>query len=544
MKKIISAMLATTFIVAGISAQNQGWDIGGIILDPNAITAMDLFNWSQTTNGISTARATAMGGALTSLGGDAASMSVNPAGLGMYRQNDITITPAVGIAKSSTGDTSAYQSNKSGNFSIGNFGIVLKAYEGTGTVMAVNLGFGYSRLADLNYHTSYARVGNASSISGVFARQLTNGGYVSSNLSSGQNSRFSWWDVAPEDWGAVLGYKCGLVDDPNGYWQPDMYGNNPSVDQYVTMLSKGAIGEYDLSMGMNIANKLYFGFSLGLQNLRQRREIYYSEEYFYESAADEPAGMMLEGFNYGQTSIASGTGVNFKVGLTYRPTSALRIGAAFHSPTWYSVDFRYGGSMVSRVLDNAAGSYVNPDPDAYTETWLDAGRDSWNFRTPARLLLGASYTFGKMAILSVDYERAWYGNIRTQDTPVGHGAFNGFFKDYFKGSNSLRAGVEIKPVSLMAVRAGYGYSGSMLKDNATIFSSPVNYETQYVAGGLGFVLSNYFYLDLAYRYTMQKYTTAKLFYAVDQVGSADDYSGDFKTDIARHHIILTLGFRF
>ena len=541
MKKIFSTLLATTMFVAGLSAQS--WDIGGVLMDPNAVTAMDMFNWSHLTDGVSSARATAMGGAMTSLGGDVASMAINPAGLGMYRQNDVSITPNVSIARSGTGDVSPYGSNSASKFSLSNFGVVLKAYEGTGSVVAVNIGFGYSRLADLNYHTSYVRYDNSSSIAGVFARQLANTRYTSADLSAGQNPRFSWWDIDPACWGATLGYKCGLVNDPSGVWQPDMYGSNPSVDQYVTAISRGAIGEYDLSMGMNISNKLYLGWSLGIQSLSQRRDTHYSEEYFY-AQGDEPAGDMLEGFNYTQSSSVSGTGVNFKIGLTYRPISALRLGVAFHTPTWYNVDFRYWGGMVSRVFDNYAQQYISPDPEASTETWIDSGRDSWNFRTPARLLLGASYTFGSSAIVSVDYERAWYGNIHTQSTPVGDGAFNGFFKENFKGSNTLRAGVEVKPISFMAVRAGYGFSGSMLKDKNTIFSSPVNYQTQYVSCGLGFVLSNYFYLDLAYRYAMQKYTTSKLFYAVDQVGTADDYSGDFKTDIAQHNILLTLGFRF
>lgn len=541
MKKIISTMLAVTMCITGISAQS--WDIGGLLLEPNAITAMDLFNWSHLTDGVSTARATAMGGALTSLGGDAASMAINPAGLGMYRQNDITITPALSVSRSHTGDTSPYDRNGRTDFSIGNFGVVLKAYEGTGGVVAVNFGFGYSRLADLNYHTSYARLDNASSISGVFARQLTNGGYSSDYLNANSNPQFSWWNIYPNYWGAVLGYKCGLVDDPYGSWQPDMYGRNPSVDQYVSSESRGAIGEYDLSMGMNIANKLYWGITLGIQSLHQSRDLYYTEEYFYYSG-DEPAGYMLEGFNYRQSSVASGAGVNIKLGVTYRPTESLRLGVAFHTPTWYTVDYKYSGAMVSRIFDNSTDRYVTPDADAYTDTWVDAERNSWNFRTPARLMFGASYTLGKTAILSVDYERAWYGNIHTGSTPVGEGAYNGFFKEQFKGSNTVRAGVEIKPVSFVAVRAGYGYSGSMLKDEKTIFSSPVNYKTQYVSCGLGFVLSNYFYMDLAYRYAKQYYTDYKLFYAVDTIGTADDFSGDFRTDIARHNILLTLGFRF
>ena len=521
------------------SVPAQNWDVGGMIIDPNGVTSMDLLNWSQITDGVSSARATAMGGALTSLGGDVASMGINPAGLGMYRQNDISLTPTLSVSKSSTADTSPYGKGSMTNFSIANFGVVLKAYEGTGNVVAVNVGFGYSRLADLNYRTSYTRYDNfRSSISGVFARQLSDSGLSSPDI---YGSNFDWYRVDPTYWGAALGFKCGLIDDSSGDWAPDMYGVDPYVDQHVTTESKGSIGEYDLSLGMNIANKLYWGMTLGIQNLHQRRDVYYGEEYSYlESDAPGIFGNELYYFNYDQTAIASGTGVNVKIGLTYRPTSALRLGVAFHSPTWYSLDYKYQGAMQSVYREG------NAEPQTkyvQTDAWIDSGRNSWNFRTPARLMFGASYTFGTKAVVSVDYERAWYGNIHTQSTPVGQGAFNGFFKEYFKGSNSIRAGVELKPVSFMSLRAGYGYSGSMLKDKETIFSSPVNYETQHVSCGLGFVLSNYFYMDLAYRCTMQKYTDYKLFYAVNDSGEYD-YSGDFRTDISRHNILLTLGFRF
>lgn len=42
----------------------------------------------------------AMAGAFTSLGADLSSMSINPAGLGMYRHGDISITPMMSFARS------------------------------------------------------------------------------------------------------------------------------------------------------------------------------------------------------------------------------------------------------------------------------------------------------------------------------------------------------------------------------------------------------------------------------------------------------------
>jgi len=552
MGKKIAILLSILVCIGSVEAQHR-WDTGGMIIDPNGITAMDMFNYSSVSHTSGTARATAMGGALTSLGGDISSISINPAGLGMYRRNDVMITPMVGVAKSSTADTSPYGKNTSTRFAMSNFGIVLKAYEGTGKVVAVNVAFGYNRLADFNYRTSFSRADNASSIAGVFARQLSNSGLTSNDFYDSQD-RFDWWRIDPTYWGAALGYKCGLVDDKSGTssWAPDMYGTAPSVGQYASLESKGSTGEYAFAAGMNIDNKLYIGLTLGIQSLYNRRDIYYGEEYSY-AAGDAPAGREVQWFNYNQTSIVNGTGVNIKFGLTYRPISALRIGVAVHTPTWYTLDYKYQGAMRSRVIDNATGQYVTPDPEGITETWRDAGRESWNFRTPARLMVGASYTFGTFAIVSVDYERSWYNGIRSQSTPVGRGVYDEFFRTNFKGANTVRVGGEIKPLRFMAVRAGYSYNGSMLKDKDTIFSSPVVYSSQYVSAGLGFTLSPYIYLDLAYQYASQKTTTAKLFYAVDTAGEADgsggtiyydDYSGDYKTKYNRHNIVLTLGFHF
>ena len=157
MKK--SGILVLMFLAGVGTVSAQRYDIGGSVIDMNGITALDMFNYSQTSHNFGTARSMAMGGALTSLGGDMASMSINPAGLGMYRTNEITLTPMVGVARAST-DASPYESNTSTRFSMANFGFIFKAYEGMGKVLAVNIGFGYNRLADFNYNTSFYRGGN------------------------------------------------------------------------------------------------------------------------------------------------------------------------------------------------------------------------------------------------------------------------------------------------------------------------------------------------------------------------------------------------
>lgn len=71
-------------------------------MDRDIVTPSDLFELSQTTFSLGTARSMAMAGAFTSLGADLTSMAINPAGLGMYRRNEISITPLMSFARAET----------------------------------------------------------------------------------------------------------------------------------------------------------------------------------------------------------------------------------------------------------------------------------------------------------------------------------------------------------------------------------------------------------------------------------------------------------
>ena len=72
MKKVINMVVLAFMTVASISAQT--------IYDGAKFTQKDL-------NG--TARFVGMGGAMGALGGDISTMGTNPAGIGIYRSNDI-----------------------------------------------------------------------------------------------------------------------------------------------------------------------------------------------------------------------------------------------------------------------------------------------------------------------------------------------------------------------------------------------------------------------------------------------------------------------
>ena len=136
-------------------------------------------------------------------------------------------------------------------------------------------------------------------------------------------------------------------------------------------------------------------------------------------------------------------------------------------------------------------------------------------------MFGASYTFGERGVISVDYERDWYNGIRIKDNPSGLDSqswYNDSFRQNFKASNIVRVGAEFKPLPVLSLRAGFGYSGSMVRDDEFPPASPVIKQTTYYGAGVGFVLSRGVLLDLAYQYVSSKLSDYYLFYAEDKVG--------------------------
>lgn len=547
MRKIISLLCSLLLICGTAKAQ---YDSGGLIIDPSTITAFDMFNSAHTQFNTITARSAAMAGAMTSLGADASSLSINPAGVGMYRTNELTFTPMMSFTRAKN-NAQPFEGNSKNRFAVGNFGVVVKLRESSTGVTAINMGLSYNRLADYNYKYSFSNAGAAgnASIADVYAGQLAASGITSAQLKQSYDNfgNFRWSHYDPTYWGAILGYKTGLVGDTSGAWGRDMVVPNAAVDSFTTVESKGRADEWVWSLGINFNSKFYLGMSLGASTISQQKYIYYGEGYRYSNNPQQ--NYCMDYFNYDQVSSMKGTGINFKIGAIYRPLENLRIGVAFHTPTYYNVTYKYQGGMTSQVkaINNVDGytvnsqGYIDPPFSEQTEVLIDDGDYSWRFTTPTRLMVGASYTVAKQLILSVDYERDWYNTMRMKNSPYGP-LYKGFIKDEFKGSNTLRAGAEWRFIPQMAIRLGYGLWSGALDDNDKVYSSPVIYRTEYMSTGLGIALSKHFTIDLAYMYCKNNLTPYKTFYGYN--ANVDIASPTFRTSISRHNAMMTLTVKF
>ncbi len=538
----------------------------GILMNRDLMSVAEMGQFSQSSFQFGTARSMAMAGAMTSLGGDATSMMINPAGLGMYRSGDVTFTPLVTVQNSDTkGGVSNYRKDGDNTFMLSNFSVVFNAYEsGTSPLVSLNIGLGYNKISNLNYSYSFMSSNNSSSIANLFSRQLTGSGVSLNELYGNDNP--NWNQLSTNLWGAAIGYKSGLTfqssgDVPTDYdnsapndvitpsddptWTSTWISDTTKVDQYTTIESSGSVGEYDIALGGNLMNKIYFGFTLGIQSVYQRLDLYYGEEYTTTESLDNE----LLYANYNQAIVTTGSGVNMKMGLTYRPIEQLRIGFAYHTPTWYSLNRHYQGSM-------ASASEYSGDPDnttyivADTPILEDFGENKWRFNSPSRIMVGGSYTIMNRALISVDYQRDWYGSMKVRSLPSGVDmALYDSFDQTYQSVNTLRFGGEVKLSTKLSLRGGYGYSSSMLCDNTTsadLLDIPTTEHINYYSAGIGFSPAKMISFDLTYMHQNTYMSDYTLFYGVGDTESssaASAQSGTYTSDLKYHNIALSMVIR-
>ncbi len=543
MRKIIFTLAAA--LILGSTAQAQRYT--GLLANIDGLTVGDMVSISQSQFQYGTARNMSMGGALSSLGADVSVMATNPAGLGLYSKSEISVTPMI-TSQRSEHNASNYMDNTKTSFSMSNVAIVVTiptSYSSRG-LLSLSMGFAYNKTADLNYNTSFYSTssGRSSSIGEFFSMQLAGDGISLSEVSGSNNP--TWNDVATDIWGAVLGYKVGLADyDSSEGWYPGWISEDADVGHYISMESIGGVGEYDISMGANISNKLYIGATLGIVTLNQRINYNYSEDYSNQGSSLDYA---MNYAHYDQTAILNGSGINFKIGIIYRPTTNFRVSFAVHTPTAYAIDREYQAAASSSVKVNTttpdSDIYVNSSGNAYFDETsallVDYDDAGWYFSSPTRILVGASYLLGNRAIISVDYQRDWYDNMRMTSAPYGINTYDyeNQANTYLKAANTLRIGGEFRVTPNVSLRAGYGFSSSIAQGDDIAYTpiSPTVESTNYFSAGVGFAVSKSCSIDFAYMRHTTHYTDFQLY----GVSGADVYS----LDIIRNNFAMTTSMKW
>jgi hypothetical protein len=297
------------------------------------------------------ARYVAMSGAFGALGGDMSTLSMNPAGIAVYRSSELAISPffSSNSAKSLFNQTES--SNSKSKVLINNFGYVgsFRTYDES-AISNFNFGIAYNKIKDFN--RDFYIVGKSpSSLLDKISNDANNGG---SDLT----------DYAYETWLINQNQTSGLYES--------ILNDGENTKKYMFMSENGAVNEWAFSLGTNYGHILYLGMTLGLQSINYEMSSVYNEDF------DEGGGLELRNVLNTQ-----GSGVSFKGGVIYRPVPELRLGFAYHSPTYYYMTDSYGASMASMGLtDPSTGNVFDPNPTYQ----LDDASADYQLKTPGLLM--------------------------------------------------------------------------------------------------------------------------------------------------------------
>lgn len=484
-----------------------------------------------------TARSMGFGNALGSVGGDFSSLSVNPAGLGVYRSSELTFTPSLRINATTSQYLGTTTDDNNSRFNINNFGIVLtnaprgKRYDQRNW-KAVSFAFGMNRTADFNRNYTYSGINATSSGSQAFESDANyNQNGANAVIEDGYSLGF-------------MGYNSYLLNkNANG----DFYSIVPysgGVNQTRSVQERGGASEYVISLGGNYKEKLMLGGTIGIPSIHYTRDIYYSEGLASGNNVSNPYG--FSSFNYSQHLDISGGGINAKIGAIYKINDMFRIGAAFHSPTFYSVTDVYAPILTATHRDS---TYTISNDQGFNLN----NRFDYNFSTPWKSVLSATILIEKLGFITADFEYVDYASMRYQLNTDYNGnyyqaaqdAINQEIRKTYKGTPNFRLGGEARLNKYFMARAGFGFYGNAYTPyGESTANSYYTTERIDLSAGIGFRF-DHFFTDLGYVHSM--YQGYEQPYSVDYGGVISGTQANIpgaKVNYGINNIALTVGLKF
>lgn len=546
-KTIITLSVAAAFSFAALPASAQ-----------SAIDGYSLSRYQL----IGTARYMSMGGAFTALGGDLTAITVNPAGLGLYRSSEVGATLGINIRSVGSNTQGLKTTVNHTNAACNNFGYVGSAYTGSDLFPYFNWSASYQRAAsfDRRFRGNIGQLNG--SLTNYIAGFTTADGWTSNLLLDNPNAANPYTNGYMTPWLSILAYNSYMINelpsaserptDPEyvGLWQSGTSGHGT-----FDVVENGHVDEYNIDFGGNFTDIVYVGLGFGITDIEYKQNTYYTEDFTNASISNPQATDVMTGnggYGLENWKRVSGTGFNFKLGVIIKPINELRIGLAVHTPTYYNltsqtnaaVDFGYSSDV--KYFDNSQYYETNDGYTLYTD---------WKLRTPWRLTAGIAGVIGTKGIISADYEYRPTQNIRMLDSQGTElSDFNGDCSNYFQTSSILRLGAEYRLTRNWSIRAGYSYESTPVKeaaqngnemiyttglsDTGTQPSYTFDNSTNYVTCGVGY-RSKGFYFDAAYVHRHQS--------SVWHAYTPNNYTAtapSSELSANNNQIVLSIGVRF
>ncbi|MFO8130320.1 MAG: hypothetical protein R6T99_10515 [Bacteroidales bacterium] len=477
------------------------------IFSLNAQTAMDALRYSRLETG-GTARFMALNGAFGALGADFSTLSTNPAGIGLYKTSEFTITPSVyaGGTESVFNGTTGEEARV--NFNLGNAGMIFtKDMTGRNDKNGwkyAQFGVGLNRLNDFNNRVNLRGFNPESSILDVYTQYANDHHLTYPEIEEDRFYEYAY-DLNPAWWTYLLDTD---PDDTTQFTNPVLV---PGSNTNLNINRWGSMNEWVFTFGGNYNDVLYIGASLGIPYIR------YFEEYSYSESLESDDND-LRRFHIDRELETKGTGFNVKFGLIARPLNWLRIGGAIHSPTYYS-------NMKDRNIVRFESRFATPDQDGNTSY---SRSNSWSYdyemTTPFRAMGSIAFVIGPYGLLSGEYEYVDYSMAKMHNLPW----VNDDIRQGYTATHNFKAGTEWR-YNIFSFRAGYAYYDSPYQEGVN--DAAINS----FSGGLGLRFPGYF---IDFTYVHSSHSEDYYLYAYGP------YEARAQQDVRKQRFMLTLGTKF
>jgi len=382
--------------------------ISSFVINAQSLSYTDAAVLFSTDDNYGTARFTSMGGAFGALGGDMTAVDINPAGLAVYNNSEISSTLTYRETEINSSFYGSTINNRDDFFTFTQIGgvTVFNTYNNS-DFKKIAIGFNYNIINDFN--NNYAVEGN----SGV----------------------------------------ADFVDDPYLNYDGDdtnnVYYENVE-NQFFVNYTSGINDRFSFSIASQYKDFLYLGASFSFQNLN------FYQNTIFEEANNDGNGNTLDAI-ISQYLSTYGNGFNFGLGAILKPVQNLRLGISYQSPIWYNLSERFIEDIVIDVSNN---------PDIYTE-YYDPNYFDYELKTPSKFTGSFAYIFGKSGLVSIDYIYQDYKNTILKPTS----AFldeNQELSNGLRNTSSFKIGTEWR-YKLLSFRGGYRVIQTPYKDSGSTY---------------------------------------------------------------------------
>ena len=462
---------------------------------------IDALRYSQEAP-LGTARFTAMSGAFGSLGGEFSALSLNPAGIGMYQFSEFTFTPSFNL-----NSTASYYGEKETDYSsglkIGNIGLVFSSPKENSDWKRVNYAIGWNQVANYNNNIRIIGENNTSSLADNILD--ISQGHTIEELNTLYGGPAFWSDLIDLEDNSVDTTTDWYAHD-NGNYISHVKGNSSKL-QSKNIYSSGGKNEFIFSIGGSFNEQLYLGATIGIPTID------YYEKSTYNETSFEDTINGLQGFDFQEELSVYGSGLNLKLGAILRVSESLKLGAALHTPTAYSIEETYSTTLTTHFVE---GSNKESSLPNYFE---------YDLITPWKAILSASSVVNKNILLSADYEIVDYTFSRMHSDYYTFEAENTSIEELYAKTANIRLGAEMN-VKPFVLRAGYSKYGSAFVNK--------DYSSESFSFGLGINNGGY-YFDAAY--VLSQGRSEHLLYG-------EEYIDPIQLVNTNHNLVFTLGFRY